>query len=518
MGGYLLGIDNGSTIIKAALFDLQGREIAVSSRASEVSTPAPGRHERGLDDIWAATVGVIADLLSASGVRPADILCVATAGHGGGAHLVDAKGEGLYPAMEGVDTRAAGIVDRWVRDGTSSRVRPRTLVSFFPSQLAPLLRWLRENEPGVLGKTRWIFPLKDFVRFRLTGEARAEITNMSGSGLMDTRVGRYDRELLGEYGLADLADRLPPLCWPAELAGSVSREASRLTGLTEGTPVAGGMWDIDASAAATGVIGEDMLSIVAGTWANNQLVSRDPGACPDAFMTTLFCVPGFWLVLEGSPTSASNLEWFVRELMGEERRRCREEGSSVYGICTEEAGSLPPEEPVPVFLPFLYGTNAGRGAQGAFIGMTGSHRRAHMLRAVFEGVVFSHRTHVEKLAALRPLPGLARIAGGAAASPAWLQIFADALRIPIESIGARELGALGAVIGAGVACGAFASYPEAVSAMVHVSGRYEPTPAGADAYDWKYRRYRAAIESLGGFWEGAGAPPPDSVRPAGDRA
>jgi L-xylulokinase len=505
MGRYLLGIDNGSTLIKAALFDLDGREVSVSSRASEVATPSPGRYERTLDAIWAATAGVVSDLLAASGVRPGDILCAAVTGHGGGVHLLDRRGEGLYPAMEGVDTRAAGIVERWMADGTFRRVHPRTLVSFFPAQAAPLLGWLMENEPAVLERAQWILPLKDYVRFRLTGRAMAELTNMSGSGLLDTREARYDAGLLAEYGLSSIADKLPPLCGSTELCGSVTREAAALTGLAEGTPVAAGVWDIDAAALSTGVIDEGFLNIVAGTWANNQLVTRRPVVSPELFMCTLFCAPGSWLLLEGSPTSASNLEWFVRELMGEERRRCREEGSSVYGICTEEVDSLPPEEPVPVFLPFLYGSSAGAGAEGAFIGMTGQHRRAHMLRAVFEGIAFSHRSHVERLAAHHPLPAAARIAGGAAGSRAWLQIFADTLRLPIESIAARELGALGSAITAGVACGAFPGYPEAVRAMVHVAVRVEPGPRGVEALEGRYARYRAAIDSLALFWR-AGSP------------
>lgn len=505
MGSYLLGIDNGSTVIKAALFDLAGRELAVASRPAQVSSPGPGLFERGLDEIWAAASGVLRDLLADSGVKPSHILCAGLTGHGGGAHMVDADGNDLYKAMEGVDTRAAGIVARWKADGTFAKTHPVTLVNNFPAQLAPLLAWLKENEPAVLARARWIFPLKDYVRFRLTGEPFAEITNMSCAALIDCRSARYDAGLLDAFGIADLGAKLPPLCWPSHRCGTVTREAARLTGLAEGMPVAAGAWDVDAAAIATGVIDESYLDIVAGTWANNQLVTRSPVVSPDIFMTTAFAVPGSWLLLEGSPTSASNLEWFVRELMGEERKRCREEGTSVYGICTEEVGSLAPEEQVPVFLPFLYGSNAQPDARAAFLGVTGQHRRAHLLRSVFEGIAFSHRTHVERLAAHRPIPPAARIAGGAAGSPAWLQIFADVLALPIESIAARELGALGSAIVAGIACGAFPGYPEAVRAMVHVAGRVEPTPRGVEAYAKKYARYRRAVDCLAGFWAGDGA-------------
>jgi len=500
MPRYLLGVDNGSTLIKAALFDLGGNEVAVHSSPVEVRTPALGRFERSLDEIWSANVQVIRKVIERAAVEPGDILGLAFTGHGGGVHLVDGRGEGLYPAMEGVDTRARGCVERWLADGTFDRVHPKTLQTFFPAQMAPLLAWLKENEPQVLAKARWILPLKDYVRFRLTGEAWGEITNMSASGFLNVRDNCYDVGLLQELGLSELREKLPPLRQSADVCGHVTREAARLTGLREGTPVAGGMWDVDASAIATGVTDDSKLNIIAGTWCNNQFVSPVPLASKSLFMTTVFCIPGFWLVLEGSPTSASNLEWFVKELMGAERSRCERDGISVYELCNREVASTPAEEPVPVFLPFLYGSNAGPDAQAAFVGLNGQHRRAQLLRSVYEGIVFSHRTHIEKLRALRPLPDRARLAGGAAASEVWVQMFADILQLSIERIGAKELGALGCAITAGVACGAFASFQQGVEAMVHPSGRVDPNSANIEAYERKYRRYRAAVDSLSGFW------------------
>ena len=414
--------------------------------------------------------------------------------------MVDADGAALYPAMEGVDSRAREYIDRWIADGTFDRVHPCTMQNYFPAQPAPLLCWLKDNEPAVLARTRWIFLVKDFVRYRLTGEAYAEITNMSASGLLNVRDVCYDQQLLGEYGIADIIDKLPPLRRSAEMCGKVTREAARLTGLREGTPVAGGMWDCDAAAVATGVLDDQKLNIIAGTWGNNQFVSRTPVVSKSIFMTTVFSVPGFWLVLEGSPTSASNLEWFVKELMGEERRRAKESGVSVYDICNREVASIGPEEKVPVFLPFLYGSNAGPDAQCTVLGLNGQHHRAHLLRAVYEGIVFSHRTHIEKLKALREMPRVARIAGGAAGSPVWVQMFADILQLSIESISAKELGALGCAITAGVACGVFPSYQKGVEAMVKVAGRVEPDPRTHEAYERKYSLYRAAVQATERFW------------------
>ena len=499
MGTCLLGIDNGSTTIKAAIFDCAGREIAAHGVTSVVSTPGPGLFERTLDEIWAANIEVITGVLAKSAVNPADIACIAVTGHGGGVHMVDAAGAAVYPAMEGVDSRAGGVVSRWMTDGTFDRVHSRVMQSWFPAQQAPLLRWLKDNQPDVLARTRWILSIKDYVRYRLTGEAFSEITSSSASGMMNVREARWDSPLLDELGIREVREKLPPLKLSADLCGAVCAETSRLTGLKEGTPVAGGMWDVDAAAIATGVLDDGMLNIVAGTWSNNQFVSRTPVVSKSIFMTTVFAVPGFWLMLEGSPTSASNLEWFVKELMGEERRQAAQAGCSVYDVCNREVASTTAEEDVPVFLPFLYGSNAGPDARCAFLGVNGQHRRAHLLRAVYEGIAFSHRTHIEKLAAVHAMPRVARIAGGVSGSPLWVQMFADVLRCSVECIAAKELGALGCAITAGVGCGIFPSFEKGVQSMVRVSCRVEPAAAAGDVYDRKYRRYRAAAEAADRF-------------------
>jgi L-xylulokinase len=497
---YLLGIDNGSTVTKAGLFDLAGRECAVHGITVEAETPAPGRFERDLTAIWNANVEAISRVIRDSGAAPADILCCAITGHGNGLHLVDAAGEPAYPAVEGFDARARAYVERWLADGTFERVLPKTMQSLWAAQPAALLAWLKDNEPSVYARARWLFMIKDYIRFRLTGEAFAEITDMSATSLMNVRDVCYDADLLAEYGIADALEKLPPIRGSAEVCGRVTREAARLTGLAEGTPVAGGMFDVDAAAIATGVTNEETLNIVAGTWCNNQYISRTPVVSKSLFMTSVFCIPGYWLVLEGSATSASNLEWFVSQLMAEERRQAKMSGASIWDLCNGEVASVAPEEPVPVFLPFLYGTNAGPDAQAAFVGINGLHKRPHLLRAVYEGITFSHRTHIDKLKGFRSPPRMARIAGGAAGSPVWVQMFADILQIPIEGISARELGALGAAICAGVACGQFSSFEKGVEAMVRVSRRVEPDAEKRDIYEKKYARYRATIGALEQVW------------------
>ena len=172
-------------------------------------------------------------------------------------------------------------------------------------------------------------------------------------------------------------------------------------------------------------------------------------------------------------------------------------GEPVFDEVNRMVDSVAPSDSDVLFLPFLYGSNEGPGASGAFLGLHGWHGKPHLLRAVYEGVTFSHRRHLERLLRHRPPAGAARIAGGAARSRPWVQMFADVLGIPIELTACEELGAMGAALCAGVAIGIFASFEEAARQMVRVSRTVEPRDELRDVYERKYRRYRDAVAALG---------------------
>ncbi len=501
MAAYLLGIDNGGTVVKAAIYDPDGREVAVAGVKTETLFPRPGHIERDMDGLWSANARVIGESIRRAGIDAADIAGVAATGHGNGLYLVGRSGRPAWNGILSSDTRAGGRVQGWYRDGTFERALPKTCQSIWAAQPAALLAWFREHEPEALERTRWIFMCKDYIRYRLTGEAGAEITDYSGTSLMNVRTLRYDPQLLELFGIAAFADRLPPLRRSAEICGQVTEEAAEATGLKAGTPVAGGLFDITACAIATGITDPGRLCLVAGTWSINEYISPAPVESPDLFMTSVYCLPGYWLTMEGSATSASNLEWFVSQLMDGESARAQAAGRPIYELCSEMAGSVEARDCEVVFLPFLYGSNAGPNAASCFIGMRGWHTKAHLLRAIFEGVVFSHRTHVDRLMAWRGPPEAARIAGGAAKSPVWVQMFADALQLPIEIAANEELGAMGAAICAGAGAGLFASIPQAVERMVKISRVVEPDPASREIYDGKYARYRAFVEALRAVWD-----------------
>jgi len=500
MPKYLLGTDNGCTMSKAALFTLDGREAAVASRKTETLTPKPGFLERDVPEMWKSTAEAIREVVAASGVDPADIACVACAGHGNGLYLVDAQGRPVRNAILSTDSRARSIVDEWIAAGIDKTVRPITMQSLWPAQPNALLLWLRRHETKTMRRARWVLMAKDYIRFRLTGKIQAEVTDMSGTSLLNVRDVAYDTGLLETFGIGPLRRLLPPLVQSAEICGAVTAQAAAETGLKEGTPVAGGMFDIDACGLASGITDESQLCMIAGTWGNNQYISTTPVVSEDVFMTSCYSIPGYYLMLEGSATSASNLEWFVTEFFAAEKQLAEAEGRSVFDVCNGLVAATKPEDAAIVFLPFLYGSNVGPDAKAGFVGLNGWHTRGHVLRAIYEGVVFGHLTHVRRLLKFRAMPDTIRLTGGAARSKVWVQIFADAFQTPVETPDGTELGALGAAIAAAVAAGLYPGYEEAINAMVRFSRRQKPDPARKKLYAAKYERYKRVIVALEPVW------------------
>ncbi len=395
-----MGIDNGSTVSKAALFDLKGKEIAVASCAADTEYPHPGWTERDMEMLWQSTATAVREVLAKSGVRPEEIAGIGNTGHGNGVYLLDKARPTVaqrHP-ISGLARRGCGDSDG-IRTNLHAQVFPYTFQSFWPAQPNALLVWLKENEPRNYERVGAILMVKDYIKYRLTGEISGDYTDMSAANLMDVGNKCYSSELMALYDLSELYDALPPLKHSSEIAGQVTPAAAQETGLAAGTPVVGGLFDVDASAIGSGVIDPNQACLVMGSWSINEVITKDPIVDPCAFMTTIFADPDLFLTIEGSATSATNLEWFVAQCCGDERAEAKRRGVSVYEICSEEVASVPPDTTNIIFHPFLYGSNVQPTARAGFYGVAGWHTRAHLLRALYEGVVFGHLSHIEKLRA-----------------------------------------------------------------------------------------------------------------------
>lgn len=498
---YYLGLDNGGTNTKAALFTEDGAQIAVESVATAALTPAPGFVERDMEEMWRDNCAVLRRLLERTGADPRAIAGVGLCGHGKGLYLWGKDGRPVRRGILSADNRAWRYPMGWREDGTEEAAFRLSCQHILACQPVSLLAWLRDNEPGALENTQWVFACKDYVRFRLTGRAQAEITDYSGTGLMNLHTASFDPRLLRLFGLEAVGEALPPLCRSLDVCGAVTAEAARATGLAEGTPVIGGMFDIDACALAVNVTDEENICMIAGTWSINEYLRKEPVTDGSVLMNSLFCLPEYYLIEESSPTSAGNNEWFIRQLLPELKEAAESAGRSIYDEMNRWAESFRPGDFVPVFLPFLTASNVDPRARAAFLGLNASHGRRHLLRSVYEGIAFSHRYHLERLLKTRGgRQGRIRLAGGAARSAVWTQMFADVMDMPVETVPAAETGALGCAVAAAAATGRYASPAEAAGRMCAVSAAVYPRPEAVAAYEKKYRLYLRAIECLNGLW------------------
>ncbi len=506
MAQYLMGIDNGLTVSKAAIFDLSGREVAVEGHKVDLIYPRSAWVERDTEGVWRTTAQAIRGAIVKAGIDPRDIVGVGNSAHGNGIYLVDKTGAPLGNSITSMDNRASDIIEEWSapRNGGLSVLKqnfPIVMTNTWAAQPAALLAWFKRHRPELWLQIGHAFTCKDYIKYRLTGTVTADFTDMSGTSLLDSRLRRHTSELLDLYDIADILPALPHPIQSHEIAGRVTRAAAEMTGLIEGTPVVGGMFDIDASAVGSGVISEGLMCVIAGTWSINEVVTREPLVDDRLFMCNLFAVPGLWLVSDCSATSATNLEWFVTNFCAEEKAQAAARGISVYEVCNELVASLPPGGTDVIFHPFLFGSNVQASARAGFYGLGAWHTKAHVLRALYEGVVYGHLDHVNRLRAAGATMDKARMTGGGARSTVWVQMFADALQLPIEVVGGTEIAALGAALGAGVGVGAYSSYEDAVTQAVKVVRRHEPDHTATLKYLARYDEYRCIAEAMRGPWD-----------------
>ncbi|MEG0935014.1 MAG: FGGY-family carbohydrate kinase [Clostridia bacterium] len=499
MNRYVLGIDNGGTSTKAVLFDISGREIAQAKASTPMLTPQPGFTERDMEVLWQCNCDVIRRTIAQARVDPSEIVGVSFSGHGKGLYLWGKDEKPARPGIVSTDSRAYRYVEEWYQDGTAEKLFALTCQSILASQPVSLIRWLMDNEPEVIENTRYIFGVKDYIRYRMTGEAYGEITDLSGSNLVNLRSAQYDPQILSLLHLEGIRDKLPPLVYSSAFCGQVTRQCAEATGLAAGTPVAAGLFDIDACAIAMNVVDAQYLACIAGTWSINEYVSPVPVMDHSVKMNSLYCLSGQYLVEECSPTSAANHEWFVNNFL---REAAEKAGKSVYQLANELVTDIRPSDQSIIFLPYLYGGADDARATAAFVGLDASHTRSDMLRAVYECIIFGHKQHIDRLLASRVQPPKAiRLAGGVVNSPMWVQMFADILNLPVETIDVKELGALGCAMTAAVAAGDYPDLCAAARAMVKVERTFLPDCANQAVYARKYDTYLAVRQALSTVWD-----------------
>ena len=504
--GYILGLDAGTSVVKAAIFDLQGNELSRGARSVPITNPEAHLAEENMDDVWEAATVAIQEALVNSSVRGEQILGLSATGQGDGSWLIGADGRPKGPAILWTDGRAGDIVDGWNSDGSITRQFDVSGTGPYAGTTSAILRWRQENQADLLdGATNlWC---KDWVEYNLTGDASTDPSDASLAGI-DVQSRRFSDKVFEAFGINEQTRAvLPPLRKPTELCGEVTSHAARVTGLREGTPVFKGQMDITASSLGVGVARPGDCMAVVGT-AGIVTVATDE-LTHDFFQPAdvgwiIPHGPDTWIRALGLSCCTPNVDWYLREF-GEP---FREEASAVPGQSLFDhldAGlkKIPLGSGGVIFHGYLApgGERAPfikPSARGMFNGITGNHTRWNLLRAVYEGVAYGIRDCLDSIPVTVET---VRMAGGGAASPVWAQIFADVLGRRVVVPSGSEYGARGAAIVAGVGLGLFDSYEAGVDATVEIVREYEPISTNTAVYDDFFGIYRELREATINSWD-----------------
>lgn len=492
---YLMGVDVGGSVAKAAIYNTGGQEICSCRRQMDTLTPQPEFCERDPKQIQSAVYHVISTALKRSGIAANKIAAIGVTGQANGLYLFNQSGTPTYPAVLSSDTRAKQLIKVWNADGTLDRILPKTRQVLWAGQTSALVAWFAQHNPELLERTDVFVTAKDYVRYLLTGVFSLESTEASSTSLMDLDTRALSPEIAEALGIQAYMDKFPNwILESTEIGGYVTAQCAAATGLIAGTPVAAGLIDTVACLISQGITQEDQLGMIVGTWGINAFITPRPLYSKDLFSAFYYCLPGYHLILEGSSTSASNLDWFIRTFLSQN-------GIPFCGY--QEINRMVAESkdrnPI-LFLPFLYGTNVNIDSKAAFLGLSAQHGIPDLLRAIYEGVAFCHMYHIDRLLKYRPRPAVVRIAGGGARSDVWMQLFADVIGATVEVPAVEELGALGAAMSAGVSVGIYQDFYHAAERCTHIRRTYSPDRERHAYYQQKYAVYRQLINALEPLW------------------
>ncbi|MGH9496464.1 MAG: xylulokinase [Candidatus Sulfotelmatobacter sp.] len=499
-----LGIDVGTGGTRALAIDERGKVIAsASSEHENFASPQPGWAEQDPRDWWRACGTAVKQALATSGLRGHDIGCVGFSGQMHGAVLLDAADEVVRPAIIWCDQRSEPqsreLEEMFGRDTLIRLTCNPPLTNFTLTKLL----WVREIEPANWARVAHVMLPKDYVRFRLTGDRAIDMADASGTLLLDVANRRWSAEVLSKTRIEEKL--LPALFESPQVCGKVSAAGADATGLRAGTPVVAGAGDQAAGAVGMGIARAGAVSATIGT-SGVVFASTDRPALDPAGRLHTFChaIPGRWHVMGVTQAAGLSLRWYRDQFgaasPGVQKPGCPEKsGRDPYDVFAEEASTAPAGSLGAFWVPYLMGERTPHldpNARAALVGLTASHTRAHVIRAIMEGVAFSLKDSFTIFEEMKIPVTSIRLGGGGARSPLWRQIQADVYGHEVEIVAAEEGAAYGAAILAGTGAGGWSSVEQACDAVVSVAKRVLPNAKDSAAMQAAYRGYRRIYPAL----------------------
>lgn len=493
----VLAIDIGTQTTRAALVGADGSVLGSATSPVQLWTPEPGRAEQDPEEWWSTTVDNVATVLGAN--PGASVAAVAVGAQMHGAVPLDRAGRPLVRRV-GIwsDKRAAAQVAEFVQRPDAARLSRLAGNAALPAWAGFKMAWFRAEQPEIYDRASKFLMVKDFLNFKLCGEAATDPSEASGTFLSDAATGMWSDELVEALGLRP--SLLPPIAASSAVIGNVRPEVASATGIPAGAPVVAGGGDMLCQLLAVGLTRPGRVAEVAGT--GSIVAAYGDRPCTGTSVMSLRTVSGGWANFGIGDGVGSCLPWLAR-LLPIPSGRAPGGWSCDYSSIDDLAAAAPPGAGGLLFFPYLLGerTLGDTGSRASFVGLTLQHGPAHMARAVMEGICFDNRRALDLL--LAPDDGtVLRCTGGGSRSPVWNQIRADVYGRPVRALAAEEGGAQGAALLAGTAAGWHSDPAEAAERWSALGPRWLPRQEVANMYRSSYATFRAVHDALNPHWEG----------------
>lgn len=496
---HFLGLDVGTSGTKALVIDESGTILASAMETYPCYHPRPAWSEQDPNDWWQATTAAIQSVVKKARLRPADVAAIGLSGQMHGSVFLDKRDRVIRRALLWNDQRtAAECAEIENRAGGRRKLIKMVANPALTGFTAPKILWLRNKEPKNFDKLSKVLLPKDEIRRRLTGEYATEVSDASGTLLLDVARRRWSSALLSKL---ELDESLLPHCYESEeVTGKLTPEAAELLGLSTDCLVVGGAGDCAAGAVGNGIVAKGIVSTSIGTsgvmFAHSDTVEIDPEG---RIHTFCHAVHGKWHVMGVTLAAGGSLQWFQNELCHMNGAAGDAPTADSYEILNREAEGAPAGSNGLFFLPYLSGErtpHADPHARGCFIGLSLAHRRGHLLRSIMEGVAYSLRDCLDIIRGLGIPVREIRASGGGSKSALWRHIQADVFGQKVATINAEEGPAYGVALLAAVGAGAFKNIREACAATIRVVDNTAPQRAAVKTYDRAFPEYQQLYRSL----------------------
>ncbi len=489
---YLLGIDIGTSGTKTLICDEDGKVLATAMAEHPCYSPKPGWSEQNPEDWWTANCAATKSVLRKSKLKPADISAIGLSGQMHGSVFLADGPKALRPALLWNDQRTAeqcAEIESKAggREALIELVANPALTGF----TAPKILWVREREPKVYAKVKHILLPKDYIRYRMTGEYATEVSDASGTLLLDVVNRRWSDKLLSRLGIDK--SLLPRMHESQEITGTLHDPAARAMGLTAGIPVVGGAGDQAAGGVGNGIVQAGIISAQLGTsgviFAHAEQPTRDPRG---RVHTMCHAVPGKWCVFGCMLSAGGSFQWFRNQLGQGEVAAAKKKKVDPYELLVAEAADAPAGSEGAFFLPYLTGERCPHpdpSARGGWVGITARTTRAMLIRSLLEGVTYGMRDALEIMQRMGVAVHQVRATGGGARSDFWRRLQADIYKQPIVLTNAAEGPAYGVALLAGVGTGVWNSVEEACASSIRQTAKIAPNKKMSALYDRHFAIY-----------------------------